>query len=72
MKLSNSPSQGQPNPRKAGLKVAFGPLLWHFGHFFPQPNIFSWVRIGFIEVTEYKKPNPTEFSATLTPLSTDM
>ena len=35
-----SPTQGQANPRKKGLKVAFGPL-------FPAANKFSWVGIGF-------------------------
>ena len=41
MKPTNSPTQGQPNPRKNSLKVAFGPL-------FPTANIFSWVGIGFM------------------------
>ena len=41
MKPTNPPTQGQPNPRKIGLKVAFGPL-------FPTEINFSWVRIGFI------------------------
>ena len=56
MKPTNSPIQGQPNPRKNRLKVAFGPL-------FPTANNFSWVGIGFIQETDYKKPNPTKFSA---------
>ena len=33
MKLTNSPTQGQPNPRKIRFKVAFGPL-------FPAANNF--------------------------------
>ena len=37
---TKSPTQGQPNPRKNRLKVAFGPR-------FPTVNIFSWVGIGF-------------------------
>ena len=41
MKPTNSPTQGQPNPRKISLKVAFGPLR-------PTANIFTWVGIGFI------------------------
>ena len=35
MKPANPPTQGQPNPRKIRLKVAFGPL------FFPQQIFFS-------------------------------
>ena len=41
MKPTNSPTQGQPNPRKIRLKVAFGPL-------FPTANNFSWVGIDFM------------------------
>ena len=41
MKSTNSPTQGQPNPRKTTFKAAFGPLL-------PTANIFSWVGIDFI------------------------
>ena len=40
MKPTNSPTQGEPNPRNVRLKVVFGPL-------FPTANIFSWVGIGF-------------------------
>ena len=40
-KPTNSATQGQPNPRKVRLKVAFGPL-------FPTATNFSWVGIGFI------------------------
>ena len=29
---------------------------------FPTANNFSWVGIGFIYETDYKKPNPTKFS----------
>ena len=56
MKPTDSPIQGQPNPRKIRLTVAFGPL-------FPTANIFSWVGIDFIQETDYKKLNPTKFSA---------
>ena len=56
MKPSNSPTQGQPNPRKIRSKVTFGPL-------FPTANYFSGVEIGFTLETDYKKPNPTKFSA---------
>ena len=56
MKPTNSPTHGQPNPRKFGLKVAIGPL-------FPTASIFSWVGIGFTQETDCKKPNPTKFSA---------
>ena len=55
MKPTNSPTQGRPNPRKVRLKVVFGT---HF----PTANNFSWFGIGFIEETDYKKPNPTKFS----------
>ena len=41
VKPSNSPTQGQPSPRKMRLKVVFGPLL-------PTGNIFSRVGIGFM------------------------
>ena len=40
MKSTNPPTQGQPNPRKIRLQVAFGPL-------FPTENIFSWVGVDF-------------------------
>ena len=57
MKPSNSPTQGHnPTQEKIGQKVAFGPL-------FPTAYNFSWVGIGFIQETDYKKPNPTKFSA---------
>ena len=55
IKPTNSPTQRQPNPRKNRLKVAFWPL-------FPTANKFSWVRIGFVLETDYKKPNPTKLS----------
>ena len=55
MKPTNSPTQGQPNPRKIRLKVALGPL-------FPTANYISWVGIDFIQETGYKKPNPINFS----------
>ena len=43
IKPSNSPTQGQPNPRKISSKVAFGPT------FFPQRIVFRGFRIGFIQ-----------------------
>ena len=45
-----------PNPRQSRVK-------WHFGTLFPTANNFSWVGIDFILETDYKKPNPTKFSA---------
>ena len=58
VKPTNPPTQGQPNPRKARLKVACGPL------FFPCSKIFFWwVGIDFVSETDYKKPNLTKFSA---------
>ena len=56
MKPTNSQTQGQPNPRKNRLKVAFGPL-------FPTASIFSWVGNCFMWETDCKKPNQTKFSA---------
>ena len=50
------PNPRPTQPRKIRFKVAFGPL-------FPTANIFWWVGIGFIYETDYKKPNPTKFSA---------
>ena len=47
MKPTNSPTQGQPNPRKIRRKVAFGPL-------YPTARIFSWVGIVFfVDETDY-------------------
>ena len=57
MKPANSPTQGQPNPRKTRLKVAF------WATFFPQQVMFSWAGIDFIYETDYNKPAPTKFSA---------
>ena len=34
MKPTNSPTQGQPNPRIIRLKQAFGPLFFHSKYFF--------------------------------------
>ena len=56
MKPTNSPTQGQPNPRKIRFKVALGPL-------FPTANDFSWAGIGFIKETDCKKPYPTKIFA---------
>ena len=42
--------------RRTPQPVAFGPL-------FPTANNFSWVGIGLILETDFKKPNPTKFSA---------
>ena len=53
MKTTNSPTQGQPNPRKSRLKVAFGPPL-------PTANNFSWVGIDFMQETNHKNLNPTQ------------
>ena len=60
MKPTNSPTQGQPNPRRNRFKVAFGPL-------FTTANSFSWVGIGFVQGTDDKKLHPYKFSAN-TPL----
>ena len=57
MKPTNSPTQGQPNPRKTGSKVEFG------SHFFsPQQIIFRG--LGLISYRNHttRKPNPTKFS----------
>ena len=55
MKPTNSPTQGQPNPRKMRLKVAFGPLS-------PSQHndlVVAWDWFFFMKQTAYKKPNPT-------------
>ena len=41
VKPTDSPTQGQPNPRKIRLKVAFR-------SFFPTANSFLWVGIDFV------------------------
>ena len=51
MKPSNSPTQGQPNPRKNSLNVAFGPL-------FPTANDFRG--LGFILSRKRTTRNPTQ------------
>ena len=51
MKPTNSPIQGQPNPGKNGLKVAFGPL------FFPQQIIFSG--LGLMSYRKQTTSDPT-------------
>ena len=56
MKPSNSPTQGQPNPRENRLKLSFGPLFSHSQYFLS-------VGVDFIWKTDYKKPNPHIFSA---------
>ena len=56
MKPTNSPTQGQLNPRKNRLKVAFGPL-------FPTATNFSWLGIGFTQQADYKKTKSTKLSA---------
>ena len=43
MKPANSPTQGQPNPRKNRLKAAFGPLFSHSKQFFVG---WDWFYIG--------------------------
>ena len=63
MKPTNSPTQRptqrptQPNKNYV-IKVAFGPL-------FPREIFFSWVGIGFVQETDYYKPNPTKCSANI-------
>ena len=53
MKATNSPTQGQPNPRTSRLKVAFGPL-------FPTANNFSWVGIDLHRKQTTRTRNPTQ------------
>ena len=69
MKPTNFPTQGQPNPRKKWLKVAFGPL-------FPITNIFfvgwDWFYVGnrlretFPKQILRKHPSGISYSALLT------
>ena len=51
LKSTNPPTQGQPNPRKIRLQVAFGPL-------FPPANKFSWVSIVFFRGNIFKETQP--------------
>ena len=46
------PTQPKKNYIKSGVWATF-----------PTTNIFSWVGIDFIWEADYKKPNPTKFSA---------
>ena len=55
MKPTNSPTQGQPNPRENRLKAALGPLFF----FSPGANNFSWVGIDFIRMGHTTR-NPTQ------------
>ena len=52
MKPTNSPTKGQPNPRKNGLKVGFGPLLYHNKLFFRG--------LGLILYRKQTTRNPTQ------------
>ena len=58
MKPSNSPTQGQPNPRKIRLKVASGPL-------FPTANIFRG--LGLVLYRKQTTINPTQPNSAQTP-----
>ena len=54
MKPPNSPTRGQPNPRKIRSKVAF------WGTFAPRQQFFffSWgLGLSFVQETGHKKPN---------------
>ena len=53
MKPPNSPTQGQPNPRKIRVKVAFGPR-------FPTADNFSWVGIDFMQVFRLRETQPNQ------------
>ena len=52
-KPTNSPTEGQPSPRKSRLKVAFGPL-------FPTTNIFSWVGIDIYVGNTLQETQPNK------------
>ena len=54
MKPTNSPTQGQPNPRKIRVKAAFGPL-------FPTANNCRWVGIDFINREQTRTPTQPKF-----------
>ena len=43
MNPTKSPTQGQPDPRKISLKVAFGPLFSHCKYFFVG---WDWLCVG--------------------------
>ena len=58
VKPTNSPTQGQPNPTKISLKVAFGPL------FSDLPNSVGFgvwkTYIKYYETDELPNPRPTQ------------
>ena len=60
-KPTNSPTQGQPEPRENQVKRG----VWAV--FFPTANMFSWVGIGFLHrkqttrsLTQPNSPRPPE------------
>ena len=59
MKPTDSPTQGQPNPTKIRLKVAFGPLF-----FFSPHRQYFFVRLGWDGIDVYNRKrtarNPTQ------------
>ena len=58
MKPTNSPTQGQHNPKKIRLK-------WHLGHFFPQQIFFRG--LGLILYRKQTTRNPTKQNSPQTP-----
>ena len=56
MKPTNSPSQGQPNPRKIRLK-------WHLGHFFPQQIFYRGLGLILYRKQTTRNPTKTKLSA---------
>ena len=57
MKPTSAPAQGQPNPRRIGFKVAFGPL-------FPAVNTF-FRGLGLVLYRKQTTRNPTQPNSTL-------
>ena len=64
MKPTNSPTQGQPNPRKKQAKSGNWAIFPHSKVFFVG---WDWFYIG----NRLQKPNPTKFSATTLMINSD-
>ena len=63
VKPTNSPTQGQSNPRKIRFKVTFGATFSHSKYFFVG---WEWFYVGNKST---RNPNPTKFPAKKHPIS---
>ena len=59
MKPTNSPTQGQPHPRKIRLKVAFGPLFSHSKQFFVVLRLVLYRKQTTRHLTQPSNPQNT-------------